>query len=191
MSDSVVAAITNAKVPGEDPVRPSRGLLVREILSAPAASEARERLEEMLRRDAYNGFNLLVADAHEAWVATRSEAPMKVRELGPGSWVLDNHEPGSRHVLSPLPGGQMLRCGMEGGSAEDVLRRVAVEALASHEPLSPTDHVPCRHGERRGTVACSLLYLDPLRPGRSFFLFAPGPPCATPFDSYRLPRDAG
>lgn len=84
----VFAALTNLKAEHLDPSRGSRGDVVLEALGAPTADEAARRLEG-LEAEAYNPFNLFVADEHEARVIVYRDRP-QVQALKPGAHVIGN-----------------------------------------------------------------------------------------------------
>ncbi len=83
------ALVTNFREPGRHlDNAPSRGALVEDFLRGDIAPQA--YLEDVHRRDqAYNGFNLIVGDAAQAWyLSNRDGGP---RALAPGVYALSNH----------------------------------------------------------------------------------------------------
>jgi hypothetical protein len=99
----VVAALLNRRTDEPaDPQRESRGRLCLEILRQPSAEAARAAIAEQLPLR-YNPFNLLVADAHDAWVATNHGAVMRVTELDPGLHLTIPRARASRLPTSSLP----------------------------------------------------------------------------------------
>ena len=71
------------------------------------------------------------------------------------------------------------------GLPDGELARSLQELLADHEGADPL----CRHGEGYGTVCSTILTLRAGTVAR--YLFAPGPPCTTPFAPVRVPAAAG
>jgi uncharacterized protein with NRDE domain len=170
-----VVGVTNARL-GAPPAERSRGRLVVDLAAERTLADAVALLSE-LELSHYGEFNLLLTDARDCWLATN--APTVRIEAGGGSVVAIGNdpvtEPGERVVaaarqaqfLASLPDGE--------------LTRSLQELLAEHEGTDPL----CRHGEGYGTV-CSTILL--LRGGAvSRYLFAPGPPCTTPFAHVRVP----
>lgn len=170
-----VVGVTNARL-GGPPAERSRGRLVIDLAAERTLADAVALLAE-LELSRYGAFNLLLADARESWLATN--APTARIEAGGESVVAIGNdaltEPGERvvaaakraRVLASLPDGE--------------LTRSLQELLAEHEGADPL----CRHGEGYGTVCSAILAL---REGAvSSYLFAPGPPCTTPFEPVRVP----
>ena len=170
-----VVGVTNARL-GAPPAERSRGRLVVELGAERTLADAVALLSE-LELSRYGAFNLLLTDARGCWLATN--APAAHIEAGDRSVVAIGNdpltEPGERVVaaanraqfLASLPSGD--------------LARSLQELLGEHEGADPL----CRHGEGYGTV-CSTIFA--LRGGAvSSYLFAPGPPCTTPFAPVRVP----
>lgn len=83
------ALVTNFREPGRhlDPA-PSRGALVEDYLrgeDSPQAYLARAHESDQ----AYNGFNLIVGDTHQAWYLSNRDGPPRL--LAPGIYALSNH----------------------------------------------------------------------------------------------------
>jgi uncharacterized protein with NRDE domain len=87
------AALTNRPMQEQepDPKRRSRGLLVLDALREQSAIAAMEKLEQ-LPAEAYNSFNLLVADRDSIHVVSYDERVSRV-ELSSGSTVIGNSDP--------------------------------------------------------------------------------------------------
>ncbi len=95
----VFAALTNLRAEALDPQRLSRGEVVLDALGAPSAEEAARRLEG-LETEAYNPFNLYVADARSAHVIVYRDRP-RSQTLAEGVHVIGNVEangPGNAKV---------------------------------------------------------------------------------------------
>jgi hypothetical protein len=183
-----LAAITNRReaVPPRD-VR-SRGLLVDEALARADARSAVAWAREHLAGTAYAGFNLLLADARDAFVVRHPGAPharvpddRDVVRLAPGAHALTN-----LHDLDEVPVPPAGRPRVDEPLADTLAR---LEALAADDrtPL-PRDHRIFKHRERvgpaadgatRGTVCSAVVAIA--REGAPEFRFAAGPPDRTPF----------
>ena len=85
------AALTNRRCASPDPDRRSRGLIVTDALTAARARDAAEMIES-LDADAYNPFNLLVADRETAHVFSYEGKPERI-DLEPGAHVIGNVHP--------------------------------------------------------------------------------------------------
>jgi uncharacterized protein with NRDE domain len=165
------AALTNVAGAEPDPARRSRGLLVLEALEAASAREAAEQASSV-GPDAYNPWNLFVADARDAYaVSWRGE--LRRRRLPPGAHVLGN---------VPFDAAPTPKLARLAAQAERLAGRALPEALAglaelcrSHESGDPLGSA-CVHTERYGTRSSALLALAD-REGESEFRFAEGPPC--------------
>jgi len=171
----VFAAVTNRPGP-PDPARRSRGLLVLDALAAESAVEAAVLLRRLPER-AYNGFNLFVADAEDAFVAVYRDA-VRVTALAPGAHVIGNADPDDRGVpkvarlldaVAPLAGAPLAVA----------WRRLAAVCRGHDGGGSPLDDT-CIHAGGYGTRSSTLLALGaPGVPDR--LRFAGGPPCRTAY----------
>jgi uncharacterized protein with NRDE domain len=164
-----VVAVTNARL-GAPPGERSRGSLVVDAAAERSLGEAVALLGELdLAR--YGPFNLLLADAVHAFLATNLPGPRIERcaldLVAIGNDRLD--DPGPRTRVAALQAGEL--AAVEAGAVEPALVRL----LADHEGTDPF----CRHSERYGTVCSSLLRLGP--GGEVVLRFAAGPPCSAPF----------
>lgn len=171
----LLASLTNMPRSGGPPGGRSRGLLVRGALGRAGARDARLWVEDRLGETSYDGFNLLLADPDLAVVLTWNGRDLCATEMAVGPHLLRHRVPG------PRPDPQGVPRPDAGHEPEAFLRGPCAEALCRHADV-PDSARTCRHGERFATVCSSLVFLDPRRPARSLFLFAPGPPCRT---SYR------
>jgi uncharacterized protein with NRDE domain len=147
----------------------SRGLLVRDALSRPSASEAVTFVESELAEREYAGFNLVVADAAEA-VLLEWDGVLRTTRFDPGVHVVVNEG--------------------HDGKAEKARR---VQRLARPDPdddasawferaeavLRDHDREVCIHGEDYGTRSSSLVRLD--GDGTAAYWFADGKPCETDY----------
>jgi uncharacterized protein with NRDE domain len=168
-AQGVVAALTNRRCAAPDPARRSRGLLVLDALGAASADEAADALEE-LPIDAYNPFNLLVADERSALVVSYEGKAQRI-DLEAGGHVIGNSDP-----LEP-PSDKLLRvrrAAERAGSAAPsaVLDRLA-EVCRGHDGAGIAD-APCVHAGAYGTRSSTLLRVG-YEGGE--LRFAEGAPC--------------
>jgi uncharacterized protein with NRDE domain len=164
---------------GAPPAERSRGRLVLDLAGEKTLPDALALLSELdLLR--YGEFNLLLADPRNRWVATNAPAPRI--EAGRGSVVAIGNDslaaPGERVAAA----GERAR--FLAGLPAPQLARSLQELLADHEGADPL----CRHGEGYGTVCSTILVLGGA--AVTNYLFAPGPPCTTPFEAL-VPPAAG
>lgn len=158
-----------------DPGRRSRGHVVFEVLRRARSAASAARLLERLPGGAYNPFHLLVADGSSAWLAVYDGAP-KVFALRRGVHVIGNRDP----VGAPGPKEEAIARRLEplaGRPVDEVLAGVR-GCLADHGDGDPA-RAPCVHRDGYGTRSSAVLVLGD--PGGGRLLFAPGPPCRTPF----------
>jgi uncharacterized protein with NRDE domain len=165
----VVAAVTNRRCPAPDPSRRSRGLLVMDALRAGSASDAAEVLEE-LPIDAYNPFNLLVADEDTAH-AFSYEGKVQRIDLEPGVHVIGNVHPLERPAKLERIRAAALRAGA--GSPSQVLDSLA-EICREHDGEGALDSA-CVHAGPYGTRSSILMRVGGDSSGE--LRFADGAPC--------------
>lgn len=170
----LAVAIANRRdgPPGER----SRGQLVRDVLTADTADEARTFLASVLGDHTYAGFHLLIVDPVDAFYVTW-DGTLEGRELTEGVHVLDNN---GLDEDAEIP--RTVRGDLEvgpGESAETWLER-AVDVLADH------DLGLCRHGDEFGTVSTSTVAVGVNGEPNVSFRYADGPPCETAFEDVTL-----
>jgi uncharacterized protein with NRDE domain len=149
------AAITNRPARKLDPRRRSRGHLVMDALRARSAAEAIEELED-LAAEAYNPFNLLVADREQVHAITYREAPRRI-ELGSPVIVFGNADPTEppTQSLSRLETRVQLAAGASAGT---VLKELA-EICRSHDGGGDVLDDACVHADGYGTRSSTLLQM--------------------------------
>jgi uncharacterized protein with NRDE domain len=164
-----VVAVTNARL-GAPKGERSRGELVVDVAAQQGLAEAVALLAE-LDLERYGPFNVLVADPFSLWLATNTPAPSMIRAEEPIVAVGNDSlaAPGERVLAAASRAAAFM--------GEGEARRVELfeELLSDHGGPDPL----CRHGERFGTVCSTVLQLEAA--GLRRYLFAPGPPCRTPF----------
>ena len=163
------AAITNRRCETPDPNRRSRGLIVMDALAAPSAREAAEEIEG-LPSDAYNPFNLLVADHRTAHLLSYGSTPERF-DLEPGAHVVGNVHPNdTSHPKLQRQRGEVRAAA---GQPEDRVLSALAEVCRSHEGDGAMQHT-CVHAEPYGTCSSTLLRLG--QEGSELH-YADGAPC--------------
>jgi uncharacterized protein with NRDE domain len=174
----VFVALTNRPSAQLDATRRSRGLLVADALGRSSAARAAEAALA-LAANAYNPFNLFIADTEHAFAIVYEEKP-RVRVLAPGAHVIGNADPNDAAVPKI---GRLL------GEAERVARGPEAEALGALAALCRSHDAhgesaferTCIHTPEYGTRSSTLLRLDS-RPEANALHFASGAPCETAYD---------
>lgn len=149
-----LAVVTNLRWPGgPDPTKRSRGALVTGLLTG-GAGAAREL-------DAYNRFNLFLAERDAAWFVTNGPEPA-VMGLEPGMHGLSNglHDapwPKTRQLMAAtgawMDAGADDPAGLFAALADERVPTVPAEATAEVEPVtSPVFIRNARYGTRCSTV---------------------------------------
>lgn len=148
----------------EDPTR-SRGLLCRDVLAEESAVNARALVRESFEREVYDGFNLVVADSEEAWVAVNTGS-LEFLDLDRGM-----------HVFTNAPATNPDRKASEVWDAVPVTRDLDGWVEAVKPVLADHDLEVCRHGDGRGTTSSSIVAVDASEPGESLYIWLDGHPC--------------
>jgi uncharacterized protein with NRDE domain len=188
----LVAGVLNRRgAEPPDPSRRSRGQLCLELLACPSAAAAAARVAgEPAGR--YNGFNLLVADAREAVVASQpANASPRLTGLEPGLHVLTNldvNDPTCPRIAASYAGfaaaGDAFRADGHEPALVARLRAVLADHQIAADPRGPGSL--CLHGEGYGTRSSTIILVPQGgRPPRYFH--ADGPPCRTAFAPVALP----
>jgi hypothetical protein len=170
----LVVGLTNAARAPRDPARRSRGLLVLDLLAARCAEEAAEMVGS-IEPQLYNPFQIFLAGAEGAYLATLDGAPgrgVEVRALAPGVLVLTNAAPGDPEEPRRAEVVRML--GVDGPAESkslDDLKRI----LARHAPVP--ERSVCLHRPAFGTRSASIVAVGGRR--APLYLHAEGPPCRT------------
>ena len=187
----LVAAVTNRWLDADREGERSRGLLVRDCLAAASAEEAVRSVERELDERAYDGFNLVLADARAAFLLTY-DGGLAVERLDPGVHVVGNVGGvvnGSERFAVPERRREF------GERRADSARRIA--AALAPEPgeaggpwldrasaiLADHEYGACLHGDGFGTRSFTRI-----RTGdEPAVAYADGPPCETPTEPVSLP----
>jgi uncharacterized protein with NRDE domain len=174
----VFVALTNRPTQRLDATRRSRGLLVADALGRGSATRAAEAALQFAA-NAYNPFNLFVADAHHAFAVVYEEKP-RVRMLAPGAHVIGNADPDDIQVPKIA---RLL------GEAEEIARGpedAALDALSalcrSHDARGDNAFErTCIHTTDYGTRSSTVLRRGVQREA-DVLRFASGAPCETAYE---------
>jgi uncharacterized protein with NRDE domain len=185
----LVAGLLNRRVATPpDPSRRSRGLLCLDALAASRAPEVASAVAAV-PAGRYNAFNLLVADASDAFVAAQAtDAAPRVDALAPGVHVLTNldvNDPTCPRIAAShrrfVAAGEAFLADTDEEAFVARLRDVLADHVTALDPRGPGSL--CVHAGEYGTRSSSVLLLGRRR--RCFF--ADGPPCRTPLAEVALP----
>jgi uncharacterized protein with NRDE domain len=189
--NGVFSALTNRPNPNPtpDPDRRSRGLLVVDALGFADAAKAAGSFES-LDPDLYNPFNLLVADASDAFTVVCGAGRVRVERLEAGVHVIGNADPNDREHpktrrtliaaemaverLAERPGAQVL------DGLGELCRSHDQSEGDESDPLKPLG-ATCVHHEGYGTRSSILLKLCE-DPKENELYHADGAPCAHPYE---------
>jgi len=187
----LVVGLLNRRQPaGPDPTRRSRGLLCLEVLQSRSPDDAMRRLRAVAV-DAYNAFNLLVADAYEAFVATTDDRAVRITPLSPGVHLLTNlelNDPTCPRIAKSSQHFAALSLPRRGESLEpllDALQGVLADHSTALDPRAHTIDTLCVHLPGYGTRSSSIVACQAGAPLR--YWHAPGPPCRARFHEVPLP----
>jgi uncharacterized protein with NRDE domain len=184
-SRGVFVGVTNRWVAVDGGGERSRGLLVGDALRAESAAAARATVESAVRDATYEGFNLVVADASDAYLF-EWDGELRVSPLDPGVHVVVNvgadgeyFEPERRPELGAEQASNARRVREtlrpDDGESPETWRDRAAVVLGDH------DYGVCVHDPegRYGTRSSSIVTL--WTDGSADYQFADGPPCETAY----------
>ncbi len=183
------AALTNRPMHEQelDPQRRSRGLLVLDALRERSAIAAMEKFEQ-LPAQAYNSFNLLVADRDSIHAVTYDQTVSRV-DLPSGPTVIGNSDP----AAPPTPKLARLsaRANRISRSApHDVLDELA-KVCRSHDGEGDAFRSTCVHAGDYGTRSSTLIRFGE-DPRDTEFRFTDEAPCESEYQDYTpLLRELG
>jgi uncharacterized protein with NRDE domain len=169
----LVVAVTNRLKSKLPEVPRSRGLLAKDLLSYGSAREAAQQAAKELGTNHYAGVNIVCADTESLWVVHGGDW-LRMRSLSPGIHILTNAD-----VNDPMD--ERIRWIVDRLYLESP--RNMDEAIAVLRSIACHDRPPvpvCLRGEKRGTVASTLLALHE-RPRRGRLFHANGSPATTPY----------
>lgn len=179
----VVGLLNRRRPAGPNPSRRSRGLLCLEILQcrSPAAAAARLHATD---GEAYNSFNMLVADAQQAFVATNPAARVQVDRLEAGVHLLTNLALNDPTCPRIAKSSQLFRAVRLPGATEldavvPELRAILSDHTTALDPRAQVIDTLCVHLPGYGTRSSSIVAIT--RTGRMRYWHAAGPPCRTAY----------
>lgn len=155
----------------------SRGHLVFRALEASTARQARDAICDVSAAD-YNGFHLIVADAHSGSVIWNDGEAIRSLDLGPGYYAL------SERSFGAAPSARLdrlaARIKVQSRWSEEC-RSTLRRWMRQHDEERPLEGT-CVHakGNNYGTRSSTVVELN----GMWRFLHADGPPCTTGFCDY-------
>lgn len=177
----VFVGLTNRWVDEELVDERSRGLLVSDLLGSPDAGTALADAVDAVESHSYDGFNLLVADANDAYLL-EYDGTATTRPLDPGVHILVNTGADGEY---DYPTFRETYARSQGENANTV--RAALHPLPGERTQAWLDRAAevlgdhtfgvCIHGEGYGTVSTSLIAIE--ESGTITYRFADGPPCRT------------
>ncbi|GAB3663562.1 NRDE family protein [Halopiger thermotolerans] len=190
----VFAGITNRWTDADLAGERSRGLLVADVLEARSAADAASIVEDATVVDEYAGFNLVTADADDAFCLQWD-----------GDLVRTDFEPGVHVVVNvavddevDIPSFRTEAARAQAENARSVRRELSVvdgdESVSewlerAGSVLGDHDYGVCIHGDGFGTRSSSLIAL-PVGDDGTRYAFADGPPCRTAYEAVDLPAVA-
>jgi len=181
----------------------SRGLLCIETLAAPSIATALDGLDDR-EVQRYGGFNLFVADLHEAVVVDNGQGARRV-PLDMGLSVLTNldvNDPRCPRLAGATRRFDALKPLLAGGADVEESVPALAAVLSSHEDGAAAVDAEaaarfgsdaavrfariCVHVENYGTRSSSMIFVR--ADGAVRYFHADGSPCTTPFEEVPLPR---
>jgi uncharacterized protein with NRDE domain len=186
---TVVGLLNRRRPNGPDPSLRSRGLLCLEILQCRCLDEAAARLHA-IDGEAYNCFNMLVADAQQAFVATNPGARVRVDRLDAGVHLLTNlalNDPTCPRIAksSELFRAVRLPTATALDSVVPELRAILSDHRTALDPRAEVIDTLCVHRPGYGTRSSSIVTITGA--GCMRYWHATGPPCRTPYAELALP----
>ncbi len=188
----MVVGVLNRRQPqGPHAERRSRGLLCLEALQAHGPDEAVARLRRE-RGNAYNSFNLLVADASKAYVASDAGDLVKITALPPGIHLLTNLELNDPTCPRIAKSHRLFReidlphRGVSAAAILDPLRAILSDHTLALDPRDDQIETLCVHRPGYGTRSSAIVAFA-ASDRRLRFWYAPGPPCTTAYREVALP----
>jgi uncharacterized protein with NRDE domain len=189
----VVGVLNRRRPGGPDPTRRSRGLLCLELLQTGSPDEAADHLSHTAA-DAYNSFNILVADDRHAFVATNPSEHVQITPLPAGVHLLTNLELNDPTCPRIAKSSALFRA-VQLPSAENLasvvppLRAILSDHSTALDPRTETIDTLCVHLPGYGTRSSSIVAITHDR--RLRFWHAPGPPCRSEHQELPLPAGIG
>jgi uncharacterized protein with NRDE domain len=197
----MVAAVTNIYGAGAIHAQArSRGLLCLDALELPSAASLEAFMRQQARQHTFNDFNLVLADAGNAFAAAMIDGELNLTTLPPGAHVLANThvdnmaDPKVRRGFAVIEAEGIVTHGAaRTGQAVDASGRPAcslpIDAVMEKLARVCRDHgsgagdAICVHAHDSGTLSSSLIAIHKDSLARSRYLFCNSPPCETEYRS--------
>jgi uncharacterized protein with NRDE domain len=167
--------VTNRAGVPRDPARRSRGLLVRDALSAMSARELHAQLAK-LAGDHYSAFHLACCDGASAFVTWSDGARVHQQSLAPGVHVFSERSFGA---AAPRAEARLQRSLEELLARELPTPRALRELVRFHGPEGAPFDGACVHAEAFGYGTRSSFELVAPAGREPQAIFTDGPPCVT------------
>lgn len=179
----VFVAITNRWVDRDLGAERSRGLLVRDALGYESAEAAVRAVESELDTNAYDGFNLTIADESAA-IHLEWDGRLRVSTLNPGIHVIMNAGYDDHFSADRLPPDTVTTQQNNARRIREYLYPEPNETTSAWLDRAATmlgdhDYGVCIHQDDYGTRSASLIMFATNQPPT--YQFADGPPCQTTF----------
>jgi hypothetical protein len=152
-------------------------LLCLDALSLTGSAAVPEFLRGQLRGQAFNPFNLVVADGDGGWVAGYAAGRLTLAAMAPGVCVVGNSTPGDSSDAKLARGRKLISVSADLGATLANLQGV----LRHHGDADGAGAI-CVHGEGHGTLSSTILAIGKDFPRASRYLHAAGPPCRTAYE---------
>lgn len=175
-----MVALTNRLGENPKPEAPSRGLIVREILSSCLNREESIEVYNSLDPPQYNPHRLFLLDSGGLTMVQKTADSSTRTDLNSGLFYLDNRsEPivDQSKLSDRLP---LNFAELHPGNTDSL-----EQFCAGHEPLFGRDSI-CLHAEVAGTLSSSLLLIDPHTETLSY-RFSQGAPCESNYQEIFVP----
>jgi len=179
-ANGMAAAVTNRARPALPDAR-SRGLLTAGVLACTSPDHAAQFLRRETDSFTFNGFNLLCADRHTAFIA-HYDGRLRIEPLPAGVHIIGNtdlNDPACWKVVRARAMVETMDL-----ADPDALTAYLKALCADHTPAPaqwPGDREPiCVHDQGRGTLSSSIIIVGG-SPSAATYLHAQGRPCETAY----------
>lgn len=174
--DQLAVALTNRRKTQLAPQLRSRGLLCRDLLGCRSAAEAADALSTALQRDAYAGFNLIIADRVSGTVIENGDE-LRTHALPDGLSLIANgplDDPADRRIAR-------VRQAIARQHSDDCRDWLATARTVCGWHAAEGEPDVCLHHGLGGTVSSTVIAVTD-DPELAEYCHAPGPPCTTAYD---------
>lgn len=190
----VVGLLNRRTAKAPDPRKRSRGLLCLETLQARSPEQALERLSRE-GGEAYNGFNLLIADTSEAHVVSNPGSELTIASLDPGLHLLTNldlNDPTCPRIAKSHRLFAALRLPRSEADLSEflrALRKILSDHSAALDPRGSEFDTLCVHRPGYGTRSSSIVVRFASF-AESLYWHSSGAPCRAAYARVPLPSPA-